>query len=275
MSPSISVIMGVYNGEKYLREAIESILKQTFTDFEFLIIDDGSTDKSHEIILSYNDPRIRLIANEQNIGLTKSLNRGLSQAKSEYVARMDADDISHSERLAQQTEYMKFHPDVVVLGTNSCAINDDGKPIWRTFLLADPSFDDFLKENRCVHGTILFRKEIINNIGGYNELFLQGQDYALWLEISKKYRIHNLPQILYYLRIHNSSLSIKQCEKTMFFDILAKRLASGTDIKDLLNLYTECFRTDQYLDPNERIFYYNYMAGVYMMQKNLKAARKQ
>src|SRR3990170_6306785 len=105
MNPEITVLMSVYNGERFLREAIESILNQTYRDFEFLIINDGSTDSSREIILSYNDPRIRLIDNELNIGLTRSLNKGLRLARGKYIARQDADDISFRKRLEKQVAF--------------------------------------------------------------------------------------------------------------------------------------------------------------------------
>ena len=119
--------MSVYNGEKYLREAIESILNQTFTDFEFLIVNDGSTDSSLEIILSYPDERIRVIRNDRNIGLTKSLNKALQQAKGEYIARQDADDISLQNRFEEQLIYLEKHPEVALLGTSAYKIDERGE----------------------------------------------------------------------------------------------------------------------------------------------------
>ena len=108
--PKVSVLMSVYNGEKYLREAVESILNQTFRDFEFIIIDDGSTDSTNEIIRSYSDCRIRLLENEENIGLTKSLNKGIDQCRGEYIARMDGDDVSLQQRFSKQLEYLINNP---------------------------------------------------------------------------------------------------------------------------------------------------------------------
>jgi len=115
--PKVTVLMPVYNGEKYLNEAIDSILGQTFKDFKFLIINDGSTDGTADILKSYKDSRIKVTNNEKNIGLTKSLNKGLKMAKSEYIARMDADDISLPTRLQKQVEFMDSHPKVGVCGT--------------------------------------------------------------------------------------------------------------------------------------------------------------
>lgn len=113
--PLFSVLMPVYNGEKYLREAIDSILEQTLTDFEFLIIDDGSKDNSVQIINSYNDPRIRLVKNETNLGISKTLNRGIEMASAEFIARMDADDISYPARLQKQYDYLIKHPRVLTV----------------------------------------------------------------------------------------------------------------------------------------------------------------
>jgi len=117
MKPTVSVLMPVFNGEQFLRPAMNSILNQTFTDFEFIIVDDGSTDHSREILNSYTDSRVRLICNESNIGLTDSLNRGLEAASGNYIARMDQDDISLPERLAKQVAFMDSHPEVGVCGT--------------------------------------------------------------------------------------------------------------------------------------------------------------
>ncbi|HKQ33129.1 MAG TPA: glycosyltransferase family A protein, partial [Thermodesulfobacteriota bacterium] len=117
MTPKVTVLMTVYNGEKFLNEAIDGILNQTFRDFEFLIINDGSTDGSREIIKSYKDPRINLVDNESNIGLTASLNRGLSLAGGEYIARQDADDISLPERLEKQISILERNPDIALLGS--------------------------------------------------------------------------------------------------------------------------------------------------------------
>ena len=127
--PQISVIMPVYNGERFLSEAVESILKQTYQDFEFIIVDDGSTDRSLEIIQYYQalDERIILIENGKNIGVASSLNKGISAAKGEFIARMDADDISLPERLEQQRAFMFTRPDLGVLGCNYYRIHADGE----------------------------------------------------------------------------------------------------------------------------------------------------
>ena len=113
--PVISVILPVYNAERFLREAIDSVLKQTFVDFEFIILNDGSTDKTEDIILSYKDPRIRYVKNEKNLKLIKTLNKGVDMARGKYIARMDADDISLPERFEKEVAYLEAHPDVAVV----------------------------------------------------------------------------------------------------------------------------------------------------------------
>ena len=129
-NPKVTVLMSVYNGEKYLQEAIDSILEQTFKDFEFLIINDGSTDKTGEILESYHDLRIKIINNEKNIGLTKSLNKGLKLARGEYIARQDADDISMPERLEKEVEFLETHQDYAVVGAFAKIINKNSEILF-------------------------------------------------------------------------------------------------------------------------------------------------
>ena len=125
--------MSVYNGEKYLREAIDSILNQTFKDFEFIIVNDGSTDNSLKIIKSYNDPRITII-NQKNTGLAKALNEGIKIAKGKFIARMDADDISEPERFKKEYKFMHVHDECVALGTNAIIIDENGNNLYITEL---------------------------------------------------------------------------------------------------------------------------------------------
>ena len=135
--PKVTVLMSVYNGERFLREAVECILNQTFRDFEFLIINDGSTDGTRDIILSYKDSRIRLVNNKDNVGLTKSLNKGLAMSSGELVARQDSDDISSLHRLAQQVNFLDSHPEVVAIGSQIKAIGIHGQQL-RHFSLQKP-----------------------------------------------------------------------------------------------------------------------------------------
>ena len=128
--PRVSVLTSVYNGERYLRESVESILNQTFPDFEFVIVDDGSTDRTFEILSSYNDPRIVLLQNSSNLGLIGSLNRGLEVCRAPLIARHDADDFSHLDRISRQLDFMENHLDVAVLGTQMQVIDEKGRDLY-------------------------------------------------------------------------------------------------------------------------------------------------
>lgn len=205
--------MAVYNGERYLREAIESILGQTFTDFEFVIINDGSTDSSRDIVLSYRDSRIRLIDNPENIGLTKSLNRGLSLARGEYVARQDADDISHSTRFEKQVEYLDAHPEVALLGTQAFNIDESGRRHCNDVIMRKATSKLAIKwqllfDSAFIHTSVMFKRSIVWNIlGGYDARFLKNQDMELWWRVANKYEVANLPEMLLESRYSEHSIS--------------------------------------------------------------------
>ena len=215
MSPKVTVLMSVYNGERFLREAIESILTQTFTDFEFLIIDDGSTDATAQILSEYagQDARIRIVTNETNIGLTKSLNKGIDLAKGEYIARMDADDVSLPERLEKQYRFFKNYPEYTVIGTWGEIINEKDEIIG--MLQPEFTFETILSNTfwgcRLVHPSTFYRKKQIRLIHGYNETLAATQDYDLWLRIiAQGWKIANLPEILIQYRIHEKSISVSR-----------------------------------------------------------------
>ncbi len=209
-NPKVTVLMSVYNGEKYLREAIDSILCQTFKNFEFLIIDDGSTDSSAEIIRSYTDPRIRLIQNEKNIGLTRSLNKGLKLAKGEYIARMDADDISLPERLEKQVVFLNQNKCVGLVGTYYVMVNERGKEIhtMNSHFEGKDLKEKLLELNPFGHGSVMFRAECIEQVGPYRQQFKSAQDRDFWLRISEVYNVANIPEILYKWRFNSKSISV-------------------------------------------------------------------
>ena len=199
-NPEISVIMSVYNGERYLREAIESILNQTFKDFEFIIIDDGSTDRTPEILREYakKDERIKIITNPKNIGLTKSLNKAIKKAKGEYIARMDADDIAMPERLKKQIEFMEKNPEVGLLGTAYYEMNSKGEIVGdKLFPTSNKKLKKILiKYNPFFHASVMVRKEVFNRVGPYDKNIPKAQDYELWFRIAQNYKIANLSSLL-------------------------------------------------------------------------------
>ncbi len=198
--------MPVYNGERYLNEAITSILYQTFTDFEFIIINDGSTDASVQIIESFEDKRIRLIHNDQNIGLTATLNKGIDLALGEYIARMDADDVSLEERLAKQVIFMDQNPDIGVCGTWFKIINTN------QIIERPNSFEDIklhmLSNNALGHSTIMMRKSFLKTFGlFYNMDYRYAQDYELWVRCYTYFRLANISEVLVLYRLHNNQMT--------------------------------------------------------------------
>ena len=215
--PTISVLMSVYNGELCLTESIESILNQTFSDFEFLIINDGSTDSSWEIIQRYADKDQRIVPlTQENIGLTKSLNKGILIAKGEFIARQDSDDLSLPKRFDKQLPWVKER------GYDLCCS--------RTWLLerkrATPNLGYWLpkglvmlRQNPFIHGTYLMRKESINKLGGYNENYRFAQDYELitrWLGTGL--RVKYLKECLYQTHQFSNSISQeKRSEQAFYF----------------------------------------------------------
>lgn len=182
-APAVSVLMAVYNGERFLAEAVESILGQGVTDFEFLIVDDGSTDRTAEILRSYDDPRIRLITNPDNLGLTRSLNIGLAAARGRFIARMDADDIALPDRLARQLAYFEAHPAVVLVGSGHARLDDDARTrAWATRALRPIEFRwlSFFWPP-ILHPSAMFRADLIHRRGlRYDESMTTSQDYDLW-----------------------------------------------------------------------------------------------
>lgn len=208
MEPKVTVLMPVYNGEKYLREAIDSVLSQTFSDFEFLIINDGSTDNSVEIIKNYNDSRIRLIHNDKNRGIVFSRNRGLEESRGEYIAILDCDDIAYPRRLEKQLKFLDAHPDFGVIGSWVKLIDSAGQPtgvIWKNRISPEkiPSF--LLFGNCFAHSSTIIRAKAIPP-----ELYQPFEiscDYDLWIRMSKKWKLWSLPEILTKYRVHQKGVS--------------------------------------------------------------------
>ncbi len=211
MTPTVTVLMSVFNGERYLSEAIESILGQTWEDLEFLIIDDGSTDSSREIVTSFGDKRIRLVENSSNMGLTKSLNVGLRLAKGALIARQDADDISLPNRIKVQVGYFQRLVNLALLGCQAIVVDGEGNKIagtdWQFPLSGHAVRWALLFDNPFIHTSVMFRKEMIwNTLQGYDEHFKRAQDYELWSRVAATWEVRNLPDILVKRRVHGGSL---------------------------------------------------------------------
>jgi glycosyltransferase involved in cell wall biosynthesis len=211
-SPRVSVLMSVFNGERYLRESIDSILSQSFSDFEFLIINDGSSDASRSIILAYDDPRIRLIENEENIGLTQSLNRGLALARGEFIARQDADDISLPARLAKQVAFLDANPHVLLVGSWYQEVDANGTLQQRARVPTDEVELRWALLFFCpfIHSAVMMRKDpVLNEIGYYSDEYEYAQDHELWLRIARRKSLTNLKAYLVKYRRSPDSMTAK------------------------------------------------------------------
>lgn len=205
----VTVLMTVYNGQRYVRPAIESVLKQNYSDFEFLIIDDASNDGSFEIIKSYQDPRIRIIRNPANQGQTASLNIGLSQARGDYIARIDADDVAFGHWLQSQINFLKNNASADILSAGLVTFGE--KRLGKTYFSPPCREDILLKamiKSPVNHGGALMRKDTILKIGGYDNDYKIAADYGLWLNLLRQNgRIVSNPDIVMAIRRHADSQS--------------------------------------------------------------------
>jgi glycosyltransferase involved in cell wall biosynthesis len=203
----ISVIMAVFNGEEFLHESVESILQQTYKDFEFIIIDDGSSDRTRVIMDEYDDPRIVRINHPNNLGLVRSLNDGLSTAQGKYMARMDVDDISLEDRFEKQIHYLETHPDTKLLGgqVKEIGIRKTGSiselPLSYPHICWKMCFS-----NPFRHPTIMADLSIIKSIHGYQN-YQASEDYDLWQRLAETSKVENLQDVLVFYRNHGKNLS--------------------------------------------------------------------
>jgi glycosyltransferase involved in cell wall biosynthesis len=211
-NPKITVLMPVYNCELYIQEAVDSILNQTFTDFEFLIIDDASSDSTVSLIKKYNDPRIQLIEKPINTGYTNSLNLGLQLAKGKYIARMDGDDISLLERFAKQVAFLEANPAVILCGTWYSIIGSDR-------IVKVPESHDaikvaLLKGNCLAHPSVMIRKrslEVFSTV--YDVSKEPAEDYDLWVRLVMEGKLYNLQEVLLDYRTHSNQVTKKHSDK--------------------------------------------------------------
>lgn len=205
--PPLSVVMPVHNARPFLDASIGSILDQTFTDFEFVILNDASTDGSDEVLREWErrDARIRVIQSDRKLGLAGSSNLVVSTSQAKVVARMDADDISHSQRLERQFEIMTSRPDVVVVGTLCDGIDAAGtrtRPPDRWRIMRRSMYIPF------PHGSAMFRREAFDRLGGYGEQFVSGEDQNFFFRMTQLGRVVTLPDVLYHFRYHTDNTTV-------------------------------------------------------------------
>lgn len=200
--PIISVVMPAYNAEKYLNDAINSILNQTFVDFEFIIINDGSTDSTEDIVLSYADERIRYVKNDVNLQIVKTLNKGIELAKGQYIARMDADDISLSTRFEEQVRFMQLNPAIDICGTWLQTFGDKNET-WEYPLSHDGIKALLLFNSALVHASIMAKRSMFSDFS-FSDKYLGAEDYFLWINSIDHKVFSNIPKVLYRYRLHGT-----------------------------------------------------------------------
>jgi len=229
--PVVSVIMPAFNREKYIAESIKSALSQSFKDFELIIIDDGSTDKTFQIAKSFEkDPRVRVVKNEKNLGIAKTRNRGLELAKADLIAPLDSDDVWLDEnKLRKQVEFLQINKDYCLLGGGIMHIDTDSKHVKKVLF---PVYDSVIRKiilqfNPFPQSTLLYRRSVALECGGYSSEYKVADDYDLWLKMGLKYKFTNIPQILAGYRIHGGNIT------------RTKRLLTAHEILDIVKKYSK------------------------------------
>ena len=221
--------MAAYNAEKYIKQAIPSILNQSFEDFELLIVNDGSTDQTVAAVQSFDDPRIRLIHNESNQGLVFTRNRALKEARGEFIAILDSDDIAVPERLQVQYDFMLRHTEVALCSGHAALIDEKGIATGQQFIVPtdDVNMEVFFG-NPFINPAAMFRTAVLRELGGYRD-FAPAEDYDFFLRVSEKYRVGNLDQLLVYYRVHGQNTSaikpakIRKIETDILKDMYIRR----------------------------------------------------
>jgi glycosyltransferase involved in cell wall biosynthesis len=244
LMPQVTVLMPVFNSGKFLDAAISSILSQTYPDFEFIIIDDGSTDNSAAIIKSFKDPRIRFFQNEINLGITRTLNKGIELASTEYIARMDADDISYPDRLKKQYKYLREHPDCALVSSLVRVINEDGDFVREDNFKSKYYYYNLTFFSWIYHPSVMYRKKAVESVNKYTVDY--AEDFELFWQLSRLYKIHNMDEVLLEYRISNQSLHLvlrkEEHERAHREQMLRNiRYYTGYDYSVPVS-YLECFR---------------------------------
>lgn len=225
----VSVIMSAYNSEKFISDSISSILNQTYGYWEFVIVNDASSDNTLKIInhFSEKDPRIKVINNERNVGLTISLNVGINNSEGEFVARLDSDDLAEPSRLEKQLDYLRTHSDVGLVGSGAYLINNFGNKIGSLNVVSQPYFVDkfLINLNPFIHSSIMVRREALDDVGPYREKFRYSQDYDLILRLSDKYKLSNIALPLIRWRVSDGSLTMQHHTLQRIYADIAREFA--------------------------------------------------
>lgn len=285
--PLVSVLMPVYNCERYLRQTLMSLTSQTMTDFEVILVNDGSTDSSGKIIEEFanNDSRFRVL-NQANQGIVAALNNGLALAKGKYIARLDGDDLAHPNRLQLQVEYLEKHQSCVCVGSLYRAIDENGALIWTQKIFSRLKQTNLTifppRVTTLPHPSIMLRTSDLNSINGYRSQFPHAEDYDLFLRLSRIGTLDIIPQHLLDYRVHQSSLSSQNLEKQLNSALMAllSAIISQKGGKDPAGL-GRAARLENYYqalgNKKTKILFARYrslrIAGAWMNRGELQAAK--
>jgi glycosyltransferase involved in cell wall biosynthesis len=219
-----------YNAKSHIGSCIDSLREQEFQDFEIIAIDDGSTDGTIEYLEDCNDVRL-FVRTDTDDGLPGALNYGIQRARGRYIARQDADDISYRERFAQQVNYLNENTSVALVGTAVDLLTPEGSKRTTRVSPAEPTLDSLLEKNRFVHGSVMFRRDAVLDVGGYDSGFQYTEDYDLWLRLANKYPVRNIRTPLYGLRVHDESIYGAQLRTVKLYGWFARnRIRNRTEL---------------------------------------------
>lgn len=232
--PTVSVLMSAFNAERFLEQAVRSVLDQSWTDLELIVVDDASTDRTAEILARLQEPRLKLIRQPRNAGLVQAMNTALEQAQGEFIARMDADDVAMPERLAQQIALLRARAELAAVGSSCVVIDELDKVVDRIDVETEPAAiaRKLMQWNQMVHPSVTMRTAALRELGGYRDLAGRtAQDYDLWLRMAERWQLANLAAPLLRYRVHGAQLSVAnlrvQSEAASLYRALAEQRRSG------------------------------------------------
>lgn len=272
----VTILMPAYNAEKYIAEAIESVLQQSFADFILLIINDGSTDQTQNIIHSFSDKRIQLI-DQSHRGIATALNKGLAKAASPYIARFDADDICLPERLQRQVDFLDQHPGHIVVGCDAEYISDNAEHLFH-FKCIGHSHEEILGKiySYCpfIHSSVMYRKETVVKAGGYSVQAHNFEDYFLWIQLLKSGKFHNLPQQLIKVRFNPASVTIDERWRGRYFRKMKRNIIRKGNISEKEGSYLYDIIKGQDIKNIKESSYYALCGKKFLLENQLpKKAR--
>lgn len=271
--PTVSVLLPTYNARAHIESCIEALDQQRFDDFEIVVVDDGSTDGTIEYLEDREDIRLFVRSNPED-GLPGALNYGLERARGKYVARQDADDISYRDRLGRQVDCLDTHSDVTMVGTGVDLLGPDGSKRSRRIPPANPNIESLLEKNRFVHGSVMFRRDAVLEIGGYDTGFEYAEDYDLWLRLATDYDVRNIQSALYGLRVHDESIYGSQLRSVKLYGWYARLRVRGEthlSIEDIQKSSVELVYDE--LSADQRVTFHTELAQEFLRYGRPEDAR--